>query len=125
VDTLAADRTGNDLHGAVLVVAPGADLNPRHAAESGGKQCRVPGEQPIARHRGIATGGGVEHHLDHALDVPVDRRQCANVHTESTGDRRSHRCGVEPLAFDFAGFKDVLGECGKAGLVTQGHADVG
>jgi hypothetical protein len=49
------------------------------------------GEQPIARHRGITTGSGVEHHLDHALDVSIDRRQPANLHAESTDDGKSHR----------------------------------
>jgi hypothetical protein len=27
MDTLAADRTGNDLHGAIRIVAPSTDLN--------------------------------------------------------------------------------------------------
>src|SRR6202795_3155517 len=68
------DGPRHNLHGAMRVVAPCAGLYPRHTAEAGRKQSRVPSEQALPGQRGIAMRGSVEHHFNHTLYMPVDRR---------------------------------------------------
>jgi hypothetical protein len=71
------------------------------------------------------VGGGVKHHLDHTVNVPVHRGQRADVDAEPARDGRAHGRGVELLAFDLAGLDDIFGQGRQTGLVSQGHADVG
>ena len=87
VDALAADRPRDNLHGPGLVVTPCADGDPGHAAASRREQGRVPSEQAIGGKRLVVVSGGVEHHLDNALDVAVSRRQRSDVDPEPTGNR--------------------------------------
>ena len=53
--------------------------------------------------------GSVQHHFDHAIDMPVGRRQRADLNTESPRDGRTYGIGIEFLAFDLACFEHVLG----------------
>jgi hypothetical protein len=46
----------------------------------------------------------VEHHVDDALDMPVDRGNRADVQAEAPGNRRAHGLHVQDFPFDFAGF---------------------
>nr|WP_267254258.1 hypothetical protein [Acidiferrobacter thiooxydans] len=39
----------------------------------------MPAEQVLGGQPGGGVGSGVEHHLDHAFDVPIDRSHCADV----------------------------------------------
>src|SRR5579859_6974185 len=48
---LAADRTGDNLHGARFVTAPGADADFCKTAPPGREQGRMPAEQSILRQR--------------------------------------------------------------------------
>ncbi len=122
---LAAERAGNHLHRTSGIVAPAAHVYPDEPCVAGGKQCCVPPEQAIPGERRIAVGGGVERHLDHALDVTVHRAQRTDVDAEAAGDGGAHRLGVELFALDLAGLDNVLGQRRQAGLVAQGHADIG
>ena len=85
----------------------------------------MPAEQTLPRYPGLAVGRGIEHHLDHALDVPIDRRKRADVHAQPTRDRRAHGLDIELLALDLAGLDHVFGQCRKTRLITQRHAHVG
>ena len=71
--TLAADGSGHHLHRPAGIVAPAADLDPGKAGVAGGKQCGMPPEQTLPRYRSFAVGRGIQHHLDYAFDVPIDR----------------------------------------------------
>jgi len=84
----------------------------------------MPAEQTLPRYRCLAVGRGIQHHLDHALDVPIDRRKRADVHAQPARDGRAHGFDVELLALDLTGLDHVLGERREARLVTQSHADV-
>ena len=77
---LAANGAGHHLHRAAGIITPGADVDPGKAGVAGGKQCGVPTVQPLTRHRRMAVGGGIEHHLDHAFNVPIHRGQGTDVH---------------------------------------------
>jgi hypothetical protein len=85
----------------------------------------VPSEQAIPGDRGVAVGGGVDHHFDHPLDVTVHRGQGTDVDPEAAGDGGAHRFDVELFALDLAGLDDVLGQRRQAGLVAQSHSDIG
>jgi len=121
----AADGAGHHLHRAGGIVAPAADLDPGKAGIAGGKQCGMPTEQTLPRYRCLAVGRGIQHHLDHALNVPIDRGQGADVHAQPARDGRAHGFDVELLALDLAGLDHVLGERREARLIAQRHADVG
>jgi len=73
---------------------------------------------------GAAQLAGVEHHLDHALDMPIHRRQGADVHTQTARDARTHGLDVEPFALNFAGLDHVRGQGREARLVALWPADV-
>jgi hypothetical protein len=122
---LAADGAGHHLHRAAGIVAPAADLDPGKAGVAGGKQRGMPAEQTLPRHRRMAVGGGIEHHLDHAFDVAIHRGQRADVHAQPAGDGRAHGFDVELLTLDLAGLDHVLGQRRQARLIAQRHAHVG
>ncbi|WP_228763668.1 hypothetical protein [Brevundimonas sp. SPF441] len=46
----------------------------------------MPAEQAVGRQRLGVVLGGVEHHLDDALDVPIRRDQADDIHAEAAGD---------------------------------------
>ncbi|WP_316213690.1 hypothetical protein [Bradyrhizobium sp. SZCCHNR2034] len=47
----------------------------------------MPAEEPLCRELGFEFLGGVEHHLDNALDVAISRRQGTRVYAEPTRER--------------------------------------
>jgi hypothetical protein len=119
VHTLAADRSGHHLHRPARVVAPRADPDAVHAAAASRKQRRVPVEQALLRNLGVIVPGGVEHHLDDALDVAVDGSECAGVETEPASERGPHLLGVQALALDLAGLQHVLRQRAQHCLFAQ------
>ena len=121
----APQRAGHHLHRTGGIVAPAAHVDPDQSRIARGEQRRVPPEQAVTSDRGAAVGGGVEHHLDHAFDVTIHRGQRADVDAKSASDGRADGLDVELLSLDLAGLDDVLGQHRKAGLIAQGHADVG
>ena len=60
MNPLKADGTGDDLHRAMGIVPPAADLDGKKAGTAGGKQSRLPGEEPFSG----KTGCAVERDLD-------------------------------------------------------------
>ena len=99
---LAPRRAGDHLHRAGGIVTPAAHIDSDQARVAGGDECCVPPEQSIPGDRGLAVGGGVEHHFDHALDMTVHRGQGTDVDAESARDRGTHRLDVELFALDLA-----------------------
>lgn len=57
----------------------------------------MPTEEALARERLRGRAGGVEHHVDHAVDMAVRGRQCAYVQAQPAGDGRADGLGVEPF----------------------------
>lgn len=110
VHALGAERPRHHLHRSAGIVAPGPGAGPGEAAATGREQRRVPAEQPLVGQRRVEVPRGVEHHLDDALDVAIDRRECGCLHAEPAGERGSHLPGVQALALDLAGLHHVLGE---------------
>ena len=119
-----ADGAGDHLHRSGRIVAPGAGADRREAAVAGREKRGMPAEQALARERLRMRAGGVEHHLDHAVDVPIRRRQRADVQAQPAGDGRTHRFGVELLALDLAGLDDILGQHPQGGRVALRQAHV-
>ena len=70
----------------------------------------MPAKQPLLGERRLKVLGGVEHHLDHAFDISVGRRECADVHAEPPRDRGSDLFAVELFALDFARFQNFFGQ---------------
>ena len=125
VDLAPPHRAGDDLHRPGGIVAPLAHGELVHARIPGREQRRVPAEQALGGQRGGGVGRGVEHHLDHAFDVPIDRSYCADVHAQTPGDGRAHGFDVQHFAFDFAGLDYVLGQGGETSLIAQRQPHVG
>ena len=89
MDPLSPDGARHHLHRPVRVDSPVAHPKPRHAAETGGKKRRMPAEQAVRGDGCVAVRGGVEHHLDHAFHVPVNRSERTDIESELAATRRS------------------------------------
>ena len=116
---LPAQWARHHLHGAGAIVAPAADLDPRHAAVTSGKQRGVPPEQTIFGQRFRVFLRGVENHVDDPVDMTVRRRKPTNVQPETARQRRTDLIAIENLAFDLTGLDDLFGERLQRGLVAQ------
>jgi hypothetical protein len=117
-------RSRDNLRRPAGVVAPGTHVDTREAAIARREQRGVPAEQALRGKRRAEVGRGVQHHLHHAVDMPVDRGERANVHTQAARQRGAHRFDVEVLALDLAGLDHVVGQCGQAGLFAQRQAHI-
>ena len=82
----------------------------------------MPPEQPLIGQRRSEVLGGIEHHLDHALDIPVGGLRSPGIKPEASGDGRAHLFGIELLALDLAGLQDVQRQRVKLSLLLQGKA---
>ena len=96
-----------NLHRSVRVIAPLTDADPAHAAVTRREQCDVPGEQPLLGQGLAVVPGGVERHLDDAVDVAIRHRQAAGIQTETACDGRAHLIASEHFAFDLARLDDI------------------
>jgi hypothetical protein len=74
------------LHRAIFIVAPCADVDPRHSASAGREQRGVPVEQALRPQWLIVVLGCIQHHFNNALDITVRGRQAANVDSKPTRD---------------------------------------
>ena len=110
MDPLVPDGTGDNLHGAALVLRHAPTVICAHAAAPGREQGGMPGEQALVGQRLGVFLGGIEHHLDDALDVPVGRRQRADIHPQPARDRGSNLILFQDLALDLTGLDDLLGQ---------------
>lgn len=70
----------------------------------------MPGKQTVCRHRLLILARSVQHDVNNALDVAVDRRQRPDVDTKTTRDRRSNLLSIQVFTFDFARLDNILGE---------------
>lgn len=82
----------------------------------------MPVEQALAGQGLFIALGGVQHHLDHAVDVAVRRRRGGDVQAQAAGDGGADLVLVQHLALDLAGPEDVLGQGGQHGLGAQVEA---
>ena len=82
----------------------------------------MPAEQPFLRQGFLVFLGGVEHHLDNAVNMAVGGRQCPDIESESAGEGRAYLIDVEDFAFDLARFQDVLGQGDQDRLFAQAEA---
>src|SRR5262249_30279209 len=92
-------------------------------AAAGWKYRSVPGEQPLSRERLVIFLSGIEHHLDHALDISVGWRESARIYAEPPGDRRTHLLLIEDFALDFARLDHVFSHRVQPGFSPQGEAE--
>jgi hypothetical protein len=119
---LAPGRPGHHLHGSAFVLAPCADRDLEHSTVARGKQGGMPRVEPLFGKRFIVVLGGVEHHFDDALDVPIGRGQGADIHAESPRNRRTHMLSVEALALDLTRLEHLLREALERGLAPEREA---
>ena len=83
----------------------------------------MPAEQAFLGQRVLIFLGGVEHHLDNAVDMPVGGRQCPDIESESAGEGGAYLIDVEDFALDLARFQDVLGQGAEDGLLAEPEAE--
>jgi len=83
----------------------------------------MPAEQPFGGERLVVVLRGVEHHLDHTLDIPVGRGEGADVDAEASRDGGADLVLVQDLALDFGGLEDVFGQCLKNGLFLKPESE--
>src|SRR5215471_14219544 len=81
VDALLANRTGNDLHWPVAIVAPRSYPDFAHAATTSWEKRCMPGKQPVSCKRLVIVTCRVEHHLNDAFHVAVSRFKASYVHS--------------------------------------------
>lgn len=65
------DWSRYDLHGPAGIVTPTADYYFLQTAVSGGEPSGVLSKEPFRCQRLRAVGGGIQHHLDHAVDTAI------------------------------------------------------
>jgi hypothetical protein len=70
----------------------------------------------------VVVLGRVEHHFDHAFNMPVGWHESPDVDSEPTRNRRADLLAVEHLAFDFAGLQNVLRQRLEHGLIAKREA---
>jgi hypothetical protein len=116
---LPADWPRYHLHGTCIVIPPFTNTDAMHAAPARGEERCMPAVQPLGGQRLAIVLCRVEHHFDHALDIPVGRRQRPDVDAEAAGDRGAHLVLVQELAFDFRGLEDILRQRLEHGLFLQ------
>ena len=80
----------------------------------------MPAEQALISQWLVEFLGGVERHLDDALDIPVDRRQCPGLHPEAARYRGSDFILVEDFTLNFAGLENVFRQGFEDGVFSQG-----
>lgn len=121
----AAHGAGDDLRRPGGVVAPRADMDAHAAAVARREEGGVPAKQPLGRQRLGVVLGGIQHHVDHAVHMPVGGCQRADVHAQAPGDRRPDGGLVQRFAFDGAGGDDFLCQRLQRGLVALREAYAG
>src|SRR5260370_11311873 len=119
MDVLLAHRAGDNFHRTAAVVPPGPSPDLRHAAASRGKQRGMPREEPFNGEWLLIVARGVERHFDDALHVAVRRRQCADIHSKSSGNRGSDLIRIQLLALDFAALEHIGGQGLKVCFLTE------
>src|SRR5437016_11221190 len=99
--TLPSKGTGHNLHRPLRIITPPANGDFAHATVACREQRSMPAEYPFGGERCAVILRGVQHHFDHAFDVAISRRQSADVHTKTSGDRGPYLISVQNLAFNF------------------------
>ena len=63
---------------------------------------RGPGEEPFRGEGGRIVLRRIQHHLDHTLDVTIDRGKRTDLHPEAPGNGGAHlcepACKIDPVA---------------------------
>lgn len=83
----------------------------------------MPGEEPFRREGRRIILRRIQHHLDHPLDIAIDRCKRADVHAKASGNGGAHLLLVQVLALDLAGLQDVLCQRLKDGFGPQVEAE--
>lgn len=94
-----------------------------HAASARPEECGMPAEQPLRGERAVVALRGVEHHLDHAVDVPVGGLQPPHVQPEPAGHRRADLIRVEQLTLNLAALQHVVSERAQHRFVPSLQAE--
>lgn len=79
----------------------------------------MPAEEPVGAKRCGEALRGVQHHLDHALDIAVSGLGAARIQAEPPRNRRAHLIGIEVLALDLAGLEDIQRQRLKLSLFLE------
>ena len=82
----------------------------------------MPGEQPFTGETGHAVPGGIERHLDDALDAPILGTKRGIGNAESPGKGRAYAVAVEDFAFDLSVLDRFLGAGLQLGLKLEREA---
>ena len=105
---LPPQGAGHHLHRSAGIIPPAGDLDFGKPGVPSWKQRGMPAEQACLCHRRRTVRRRIEHHLDHAFDMTIRRCQSANIHAQAAGDAGADGSDVQLLAFDLAGFDDIL-----------------
>ena len=90
--------------------APLPDQDALQAAAAAREKGGLPAEQAFNRQRLGIFPGGVEHHLDGALDVAIRRGGVGGLNPEAARDGGANRGRIELGAFDGARFDHLRGQ---------------
>ena len=83
----------------------------------------MPAEQAFLRQWILIFLGGVEHHLDDAVDIPIGRRHGPDIESQASSEGGAHLVDVEDLSLDLARFHDVLSQRVEDGLLAEPEAE--
>ena len=77
----------------------------------------MPAKQALGGQGLVKVAGGVQHHVHHAVHMPVAGCQGSNIEPQLAGHGGAHGVQVQPLAFNGAGGDDFLRQHLQGGLV--------
>jgi hypothetical protein len=79
----------------------------------------MPRKEPFGCERLVIVPGGVQHHFNDALDVPVRLLESANVHAEAARNRGSHLFRVKLFPLDLAALEHIGGQGFQDGFLAE------
>ena len=87
---LVPNRTGHDSRGAMAIFTPGTRFYLMQTAVAPREKTCVPSEKTVLGERLVEILRGIQHHLHHAIDMPVGGNKPGHVQTEFPRDGRPH-----------------------------------
>ena len=121
VDVFMSGVVGDNLHGAILPAAPGANGDPPCQPVRDRKKSRMPAPQTFCRQRLVISLCCIEHHFHYAIHMPGGRNKTTNIKTQLSCQRRAHLGDIKAFSFYGTGSDNILRQHLESGLGTYGE----
>lgn len=108
---LSAHGAGHHLHRSTGLISQAGNLDFGKPRVPGWKQRGIPSKQACLNNRRLTVCRCIDYHLDNTFNVPIHRRQSADIDVQASCDADADGSDIQLLALDLAGFDDILGQC--------------